>query len=72
MTCHDSAEPGPPYTTDEHLIQNSGKQINGIDESKGLTSSTRFQPNESFGHLVGLLSLRRLQYVRSLVFASKC
>ncbi|KAI0005017.1 SNF2 family DNA-dependent ATPase [Russula compacta] len=29
VTCHpylfDGAEPGPPYTTDEHLIQNSGK-----------------------------------------------
>ncbi|KAF8917277.1 SNF2 family N-terminal domain-containing protein [Mucidula mucida] len=31
VTCHpylfDGAEPGPPYTTDEHLIQNSGKMI---------------------------------------------
>ncbi|KAG1838225.1 hypothetical protein F4604DRAFT_1941665 [Suillus subluteus] len=31
VTCHpylfDSAEPGPLYTTDEHLIQNSGKMI---------------------------------------------
>ncbi|KAG7446305.1 SNF2 family DNA-dependent ATPase [Guyanagaster necrorhizus] len=31
VTCHpylfDGAEPGPPYTTDEHLIQNSGKMV---------------------------------------------
>jgi SWI/SNF-related matrix-associated actin-dependent regulator of chromatin subfamily A member 5 len=31
VTCHpylfDGAEPGPPYTTDEHLVQNSGKMI---------------------------------------------
>ncbi|TFK38304.1 P-loop containing nucleoside triphosphate hydrolase protein [Crucibulum laeve] len=31
VSCHpylfDGAEPGPPYTTDEHLIQNSGKMI---------------------------------------------
>ncbi|KAG2133375.1 SNF2 family N-terminal domain-containing protein [Suillus cothurnatus] len=31
VTCHpylfDGAEPGPPYTTDEHLIQNSGKML---------------------------------------------
>ncbi|KAG1888803.1 hypothetical protein F4604DRAFT_1915852 [Suillus subluteus] len=31
VTCHpylfNGAEPGPPYTTDEHLIQNSGKMI---------------------------------------------
>ncbi|KAF9466575.1 SNF2 family DNA-dependent ATPase [Collybia nuda] len=31
VTCHpylfDGAEPGPPYTTDEHIIQNSGKMI---------------------------------------------
>ncbi|XP_006454979.1 SNF2 family DNA-dependent ATPase [Agaricus bisporus var. bisporus H97] len=31
VTCHpylfDGAEPGPPYTTDEHLIQNSGKMM---------------------------------------------
>ncbi|KAJ3509479.1 hypothetical protein NLJ89_g5204 [Agrocybe chaxingu] len=31
VTCHpylfDGAEPGPPYTTDEHLIQNCGKMI---------------------------------------------
>ncbi|KXN82207.1 ISWI chromatin-remodeling complex ATPase ISW2 [Leucoagaricus sp. SymC.cos] len=31
MTCHpylfDGAEPGPPYTTDEHIIENSGKMI---------------------------------------------
>ncbi|KAG6331414.1 hypothetical protein ID866_7673 [Astraeus odoratus] len=31
VTCHpylfDGAEPGPPYTTDEHLIENSGKMI---------------------------------------------
>ncbi|KAL0577835.1 chromatin remodeling complex Adenosinetriphosphatase [Marasmius crinis-equi] len=31
VTCHpylfDGAEPGPPYTTDEHLIDNSGKMI---------------------------------------------
>ena len=23
----DGAEPGPPYTTDEHLIENSGKMV---------------------------------------------
>ncbi|KIK93086.1 hypothetical protein PAXRUDRAFT_829348 [Paxillus rubicundulus Ve08.2h10] len=31
VTCHpylfDGAEPGPPYTTDEHLIENSGKMM---------------------------------------------
>ncbi|KAF8886753.1 SNF2 family DNA-dependent ATPase [Infundibulicybe gibba] len=31
VTCHpylfDGAEPGPPYTTDEHLINNSGKML---------------------------------------------
>ncbi|ESK92420.1 chromatin remodelling complex atpase chain isw1 [Moniliophthora roreri MCA 2997] len=31
VTCHpylfDGAEPGPPYTTDEHLIENSGKML---------------------------------------------
>ena len=31
VTCHpylfDGAEPGPPYTTDERLIQNSGRMI---------------------------------------------
>ncbi|KAN0132684.1 SNF2 family N-terminal domain containing protein [Lactarius tabidus] len=31
VTCHpylfDGAEPGPPYTTDEHLVQNSGKMV---------------------------------------------
>ncbi|KAF5371313.1 hypothetical protein D9758_004202 [Tetrapyrgos nigripes] len=31
VTCHpylfDGAEPGPPYTTDEHLIENCGKMI---------------------------------------------
>ncbi|KAH0831419.1 SNF2 family DNA-dependent ATPase [Lanmaoa asiatica] len=31
VTCHpylfDGAEPGPPYTTDEHLVENSGKMI---------------------------------------------
>ncbi|KAF5389355.1 hypothetical protein D9757_004385 [Collybiopsis confluens] len=31
VTCHpylfDGAEPGPPYTTDEHLVQNCGKMI---------------------------------------------
>ncbi|KAF8715643.1 hypothetical protein AX14_012523 [Amanita brunnescens Koide BX004] len=31
VTCHpylfDGAEPGPPYTTDEHLINNSGKMV---------------------------------------------
>ncbi|EGN93575.1 hypothetical protein SERLA73DRAFT_171912 [Serpula lacrymans var. lacrymans S7.3] len=31
VTCHpylfDGAEPGPPYTTDEHIIENSGKMI---------------------------------------------
>ncbi|KAI0776331.1 SNF2 family DNA-dependent ATPase [Trametes elegans] len=31
VTCHpylfDGAEPGPPYTTDEHLIDNSGKMV---------------------------------------------
>ncbi|KAJ8085234.1 chromatin remodeling complex Adenosinetriphosphatase [Marasmius tenuissimus] len=31
VTCHpylfDGAEPGPPYTTDEHLVDNSGKMI---------------------------------------------
>ncbi|KAJ7634172.1 P-loop containing nucleoside triphosphate hydrolase protein [Mycena polygramma] len=31
VACHpylfDGAEPGPPYTTDEHLVQNSGKMI---------------------------------------------
>ncbi|OAX37874.1 hypothetical protein K503DRAFT_866560 [Rhizopogon vinicolor AM-OR11-026] len=31
VTCHpylfDGAEPGPPYTTDEHIIQNSGKMV---------------------------------------------
>ncbi|KAH7886369.1 SNF2 family N-terminal domain-containing protein [Phlebopus sp. FC_14] len=31
VTCHpylfDGAEPGPPYTTDEHLVQNSGKML---------------------------------------------
>ncbi|KAF8435837.1 SNF2 family N-terminal domain-containing protein [Boletus edulis BED1] len=31
VTCHpylfDGAEPGPPYTTDEHLIENSGKMF---------------------------------------------
>ncbi|KAI0321200.1 P-loop containing nucleoside triphosphate hydrolase protein [Amylostereum chailletii] len=31
VTCHpylfDGAEPGPPYTTDEHLIENSGKLV---------------------------------------------
>ncbi|TFK20464.1 transcription activator snf2l1 [Coprinopsis marcescibilis] len=31
VTCHpylfDGAEPGPPYTTDEHLIHNSGKMV---------------------------------------------
>jgi SWI/SNF-related matrix-associated actin-dependent regulator of chromatin subfamily A member 5 len=23
----DGAEPGPPYTTDEHLVENSGKMV---------------------------------------------
>ncbi|RXW13423.1 hypothetical protein EST38_g12430, partial [Candolleomyces aberdarensis] len=31
VTCHpylfDGAEPGPPYTTDEHLVYNSGKMV---------------------------------------------
>lgn len=31
VTCHpylfDGAEPGPPYTTDEHLVHNSGKML---------------------------------------------
>ncbi|EMD32673.1 hypothetical protein CERSUDRAFT_118698 [Gelatoporia subvermispora B] len=31
VTCHpylfDGAEPGPPYTTDEHLVENSGKMV---------------------------------------------
>ncbi|KAF8915438.1 SNF2 family N-terminal domain-containing protein [Mucidula mucida] len=31
VTCHpylfDGAEPGPPYTTDEHLVENAGKMI---------------------------------------------
>ncbi|KAI5120574.1 hypothetical protein M0805_002524 [Coniferiporia weirii] len=31
VTCHpylfDGAEPGPPYTTDEHIIENAGKMI---------------------------------------------
>ncbi|EIW63750.1 SNF2 family DNA-dependent ATPase [Trametes versicolor FP-101664 SS1] len=31
VTCHpylfDGAEPGPPYTTDEHLVDNSGKMV---------------------------------------------
>ncbi|KAG6826565.1 hypothetical protein H0H92_015298 [Tricholoma furcatifolium] len=31
VTCHpylfDGAEPGPPYTTDEHLVENSGKML---------------------------------------------
>ncbi|KZP15407.1 hypothetical protein FIBSPDRAFT_1048196 [Athelia psychrophila] len=31
VTCHpylfDGAEPGPPYTTDEHIVQNSGKMV---------------------------------------------
>lgn len=31
VTCHpylfDGAEPGPPYTTDEHLVQNAGKMV---------------------------------------------
>ena len=31
VTCHpylfDGAEPGPPYTTDEHIIENSGKMV---------------------------------------------
>ncbi|KAJ3574436.1 hypothetical protein NP233_g1754 [Leucocoprinus birnbaumii] len=31
VTCHpylfDGAEPGPPYTTDEHIIENSGKMM---------------------------------------------
>ena len=31
MTCHpylfDGAEPGPPYTTDEHLVENAGKMV---------------------------------------------
>ncbi|THG99294.1 hypothetical protein EW026_g3037 [Hermanssonia centrifuga] len=31
VTCHpylfDGAEPGPPYTTDEHLVENSGKLV---------------------------------------------
>ena len=31
VTCHpylfDGAEPGPPYTTDEHLIDNCGKMV---------------------------------------------
>ncbi|TFY75848.1 hypothetical protein EWM64_g8166 [Hericium alpestre] len=31
VTCHpylfDGAEPGPPYTTDEHIVKNSGKMI---------------------------------------------
>jgi len=28
MTCHPYlAEPSPPYTTDEHLIENSGKMV---------------------------------------------
>lgn len=31
VTCHpylfDGAEPGPPYTTDEHIIENSGKLV---------------------------------------------
>ncbi|KAF9445740.1 hypothetical protein P691DRAFT_709798 [Macrolepiota fuliginosa MF-IS2] len=44
VTCHpylfDGAEPGPPYTTDEHLIQNSGKmmildKLLGAMKSKG-------------------------------------
>ncbi|PFH46856.1 hypothetical protein AMATHDRAFT_68955 [Amanita thiersii Skay4041] len=44
VTCHpylfDGAEPGPPYTTDEHLIQNSGKmmildKLLGLMKAKG-------------------------------------
>lgn len=31
VTCHpylfDGAEPGPPYTTDEHIINNCGKMV---------------------------------------------
>lgn len=31
VCCHpylfDGAEPGPPYTTDEHLVQNAGKMV---------------------------------------------
>lgn len=31
VTCHpylfDGAEPGPPYTTDEHLVHNCGKMV---------------------------------------------
>ncbi|KAI0049929.1 hypothetical protein FA95DRAFT_1514892 [Auriscalpium vulgare] len=31
VTCHpylfDGAEPGPPYTTDEHIVENSGKMV---------------------------------------------
>lgn len=31
VTCHpylfDGAEPGPPYTTDEHLVENAGKMV---------------------------------------------
>ncbi|TRM60158.1 SNF2 family N-terminal domain-containing protein [Schizophyllum amplum] len=31
VTCHpylfDGAEPGPPYTTDEHIVENSGKML---------------------------------------------
>jgi SNF2 family DNA or RNA helicase len=27
MTVFDGAEPGPPYTTDEHIIDNAGKMV---------------------------------------------
>ncbi|KAH6905750.1 SNF2 family DNA-dependent ATPase [Coprinopsis sp. MPI-PUGE-AT-0042] len=39
VTCHpylfDGAEPGPPYTTDEHLVQNSGGKMVILDKLFG-------------------------------------
>ena len=47
------------------------RQATGVNEGKGFTSA-HFQPNESsFGHFRGLLPLQRLQYVLSLIFASR-
>lgn len=42
VTCHpylfDGAEPGPPYTTDEHLVQNSGAWFSFVTRSRGADS----------------------------------
>jgi SWI/SNF-related matrix-associated actin-dependent regulator of chromatin subfamily A member 5 len=47
VTCHpylfDGAEPGPPYTTDEHLVHNSGKMVI-LDKVR---SCSRFVPRDA-------------------------